>query len=206
MTGLGFTVFHGFGGSGGGALGFLAARARLFDRDLSFRCLGSVDLDPVACEDFERFTGSRSLCRDITTVTPAELLAFVGERPDVGFCSAPCVGASRLLSNALAKTEKYETMNRLALVWTRLVLAAARGVDIIGPDNDATIDRWMRSADGVVFAWGAHRTVGKRGRELFARARALGVEPLCIGMTKSGEPRHPLMVGYAVAPTPWSPT
>ena len=35
-----------------------------------------------------------------------------------------CKGASPLLSNTLAETEKYQEMNELMLVWTRLMLAA----------------------------------------------------------------------------------
>lgn len=87
-----------------------------------------------------------------------------------------------------------------------LELWSMRGMDVVGPENGAAIDQAMGRADRVVFAWGSHRSVGKRGRDLFDRARALGIEPLCIGTTKSGEPRHPLMVSYAVAPTPWSAT
>lgn len=125
MTERVYRVLCPFGGSGGGALGFLKAEARLLGAIARFECMGSIDFDRVACDDFERFTGSRALCADIESLTVDELLAFTGiVSPDVVFMSPPCKGSSRLLSAEKAKTEKYQRMNRLALAWTRLMLEA----------------------------------------------------------------------------------
>ncbi len=125
MTERKYRVLCPFGGSGGGALGFLAAQVRLLGVTAAFECIGSIDYDRIACDDFERFTGSRALCVDVEQLTVEELLAFAGAvAPDVVFMSPPCKGSSRLLSAEKAKTEKYQRMNRLALVWTRLMVAA----------------------------------------------------------------------------------
>lgn len=73
----------------------------------------------------------------------------------------------------------------------RLWEAYAKGVDIVGPDNDA----WLESAPGrqdiVVAAWGAHgapdrveqvrRILSSRGDDVFA-----------LSLTKAGAPGHPL--------------
>lgn len=65
--------------------------------------------------------------------------------------------------------------------------------DIIGPKNDAEIQAAMWGKD-VVAAWGSHGDVH--------RARVNQVMPIlkvakvcyCLGRTKTGQPRHPLMM------------
>ncbi len=70
-------------------------------------------------------TGSPALCSDVTLLSPADLRRFAGKRaPDVVFMSPPCKGASRLLSAAKSKLPKYQALNRLAAIWTRLMLAS----------------------------------------------------------------------------------
>lgn len=125
MKALEYTVLCPFGGSGGGALGFLDAEVRLLGAVGRFRCLGSLDFDVLAGEDFERFTGSSSWTVDIETVTGAQLVERYGAKaPDVVFLSPPCKGSSRLLSSKKASTEKYQRMNSLAVAWTRAMLEA----------------------------------------------------------------------------------
>ncbi|MCW5853304.1 MAG: DUF1643 domain-containing protein [Anaerolineae bacterium] len=70
------------------------------------------------------------------------------------------------------------------------VLRRAR--DPVGPDNDATLVEVTRPADLVVVGWGN----GGRwlGRDVAVR-RLLARLPLtCLGLTKLGQPRHPLYV------------
>jgi site-specific DNA-cytosine methylase len=125
MKDLVFTAAFPFCGLGAGALGFLQARTELLGRSARFRSIGGIDFDSLACADFERFTGSPALCADIGTLTVADVRAFFGDvAPDVVFLSPPCKGASGLLSQKLAETEKYVAMNRLAERWTELMLRA----------------------------------------------------------------------------------
>lgn len=129
MSDFVFTVLCPFGGSGGGALGFLDAETRLLGAVGRFQCLGSIDFDRGANDDFERFTGSVAHHFDVEAIAafwaPWMFRAVFGERaPDVVFMSPPCKGASRLLSAKKSKTSKYERMNRLALVWTEAMLEA----------------------------------------------------------------------------------
>ena len=120
-----YTAFFPFGGSGGGALGFQQATARLFGVDARFRVLGGIDFEPHACADFEMLTGVPELCADVDTLTPKALRERFGTTaPDVVFMSPPCKGASGLLSVAKSKTPKYQAMNELALRWTELMLRA----------------------------------------------------------------------------------
>lgn len=116
-----YTTLFPFCGLGAGALGFLQAQ----HEGTSFRSLGGIDFDPIACADFERLTGSPAWCADLLQVKPQDLRDRYGERaPDVVFLSPPCKGASGLLSKGAAASDKYKQMNELAYVWTVLMLAA----------------------------------------------------------------------------------
>lgn len=120
-----YTAAFPFGGCGGGALGFLNASITMLGTRASFRLTGGVDFDPVACRDFEYLTGVPETCADVDHMTPADFRKAMGERaPDVIFMSPPCKGSSKLLSGELAKTEKYQAMNRLAGTFIRKMFLA----------------------------------------------------------------------------------
>jgi hypothetical protein len=90
-------------------------------------------------------------------------------------------------------TEPAELRNGVGRWMTNLVAVRAR----------------LSASDAVVFAWGA--SVMKA--EPDPRARALrslagvveetGVRPLCLGTSKDGHPRHPLMLPYTAKLKPW---
>ncbi len=90
-----------FCGIGGGSLGFKAA---------GFRGVGAFDFDAAACRDYEALVGEPATCKDLGTMTPAELLEHVPETPDVVFASPPCKGFSGCLPAELARTDKYQNM------------------------------------------------------------------------------------------------
>lgn len=121
-----YTVFFAFAGIGGGAIGFQQAAAALekFGLKGRFRVIGAFDLDAGAAADFERLTGVPCEVGDVRKLTVKRLRALCPRRPDVVFGSAPCKGASPLLGNELAETEKYQEMNTLMLIWTELMLTA----------------------------------------------------------------------------------
>lgn len=84
-----------------------------------------------------------------------------------------------------------------------LARAWAAGVEVVGPDTNQHIRFAAQEADRVVVAWG-----GFSGCGITARAREvcglLGEAPaLCLGVTKDGQPRHPLMLPYATSTEPW---
>lgn len=79
-------------------------------------------------------------------------------------------------------------------------------IDIVGADNDRFIRALAADANCVVFAWGSW---GDRFAERTETVRRLvsdhtAKEPLCLGTTKSGQPRHPLYVSYDQPLVPWS--
>lgn len=69
--------------------------------------------------------------------------------------------------------------------------AAAAGVDVVGPENDAYLRILATAGKPILAAWGA-----RAPRERVDAVRRI-LEPaplLCLGTTKDGYPRHPLYV------------
>lgn len=68
-------------------------------------------------------------------------------------------------------------------------------VDVVGPENDRHIKAACLGAGPVILAWGAHRTATQlRVRQVLHVLRGCHWPPVCLGVTKSGAPRHPLYV------------
>ena len=73
--------------------------------------------------------------------------------------------------------------------------------DIVGEVTDDTIRVASRSAKVTLAAWGGHKVIRTRSNEVVP----LLDNPMCAGVTKSGEPRHPLYVPAATALLPYRP-
>lgn len=127
-------VFHVCGGIGGGAKGFNRGSARVGNMVGRFECIGSVDVDPVACQSFEHVVGTSATVFDLFDLhqyiafhgrMPPEgwreatgedfRRAAGGKRPNIVFMSTPCKGNSGLISTKTAAAPKYQALNELAL-------------------------------------------------------------------------------------------
>lgn len=80
-----------------------------------------------------------------------------------------------------------------ATVPADMFAARDRGIDIVGPDNDAaisaTVDRVRREGGRVLAAWGQNIDLARQR----AVAQLLtGVEVVCVAVNKNGSPAHPL--------------
>lgn len=65
--------------------------------------------------------------------------------------------------------------------------------DPVGPDNDTVIADWLTRLPGpVVAAWGLHATYQNRAAQVAGLVHGAGRQLMCLGMTKTGQPRHPL--------------
>ena len=92
-----------------------------------------------------------------------------------------------------------EVVNLFGLRATRPVdLRAAR--DPVGPANDEALVGAARRGDAVFAAWGIHGVP----RAEAARALLRDCAVWCLGVTRGGQPRHPLYVPAAVRPLRWS--
>ena len=133
--------FHLFCGLGGGADGFNRASPRVGSMQGHYRCIGGVDVDQAAINDFNQLSGVRGTVLDMfdrdqyvafhgkqppadwREAGPADIQRAAGnERPHIVFLSAPCKGFSGLLSETKSLTTKYQALNRLTLrgVWLML--------------------------------------------------------------------------------------
>jgi len=76
--------------------------------------------------------------------------------------------------------------------------AIARGVDVVGPMNERCLD-WalLRTVCRVIVAWGANGSVLARDTLMLRSLRSRGIEPLCLGLTKDGHPKHPARLSYS---------
>jgi hypothetical protein len=79
-----------------------------------------------------------------------------------------------------------------------------RAADPVGPANDAAIRESCFWADIIVCAWGTHGAHLGRGPEVERLMRATGRPLNHLGLTQDGHPKHPLYIGYQVAPMPWA--
>ena len=67
----------------------------------------------------------------------------------------------------------------------------------VGPENDHHIAQAARGASGVCVAWGAHAghpVATARVQQVMPLLRGIRGEPLCLHITASGHPAHPLML------------
>jgi hypothetical protein len=73
--------------------------------------------------------------------------------------------------------------------------------DPVGPGNDEAILDTASRADFVVVAWGVHGTHRQRDEQL--RELLEDVDLWCLGLTKEGQPRHPLFMRASTQPLPY---
>jgi len=74
--------------------------------------------------------------------------------------------------------------------------------DPVGDRNDAAISQWVRRCRMVVCAWGVH-CKPNRAQEVVDLIRAAGRQPMCLGVTKDGAPKHPLYLRSELLPVPY---
>lgn len=74
----------------------------------------------------------------------------------------------------------------------------------VGPDNDEHIAAAVRGAGSVCVAWGANARELERPQVVLPLIRRLGAEPVCLRITRSGYPQHPLMLPNVARLSPFT--
>jgi hypothetical protein len=131
---------------------------------------------------------------------PGGVLCWVGLNPGTGDTDAgrrPTLGrvvswARRERCGAVVVVNlfSYRSTDPDALLSPRM--------DIVGELTDETIRRSSGTAFVTLAAWGGHKAIGRRSADV---VRLLD-NPMCVGLTKGGEPRHPLYIPAATALQP----
>jgi hypothetical protein len=75
--------------------------------------------------------------------------------------------------------------------------------DPVGVENDATILVATKWAGRVICAWGSHGAHLDRGSAVERVLRGTGRPLFQLGLTKAGQPKHPLYIGYDRQPEVW---
>jgi hypothetical protein len=71
----------------------------------------------------------------------------------------------------------------------------------VGEGNDWQITLALKRSSTSIAAWGANGAYfPDRVREVCRLIREHSARPFCLGLTKGGQPLHPLMVGYDAKP------
>ena len=96
------------------------------------------------------------------------------------------------------------------LVWNLFAFRATAPADLkrasepVGPNNDATIALALGLSRRTILAWGSHASHLGRGAQVLARLPA-NMPVAALGLTKQGQPRHPLYLSAEVRPRRWRP-
>ncbi len=79
--------------------------------------------------------------------------------------------------------------------------ALRRTPDPVGPENDRHIVEAVRGANQIIAAWGRHGAYRSRAEAVHALLAPGAFH--CLGITRSGEPAHPLYLPYERQPIPF---
>lgn len=75
--------------------------------------------------------------------------------------------------------------------------------DPVGTENDAYIRDVLNQCDKVICAWGNHGQHNKRSTAIHELLRDAEATPFILALNGSGEPKHPLYIGYDHQPFEW---
>ena len=96
------------------------------------------------------------------------------------------------------------------LVWNLFAYRATapaelkRASEPVGRENDPAIALALGLSLRTILAWGNHASHQGRGEHVLAHCLA-AVPLAALGLTKQGQPRHPLYLSAATRPRPWRP-
>ena len=134
---------------------------------------------------------------------PGGALCWVGLNPGPGDHDAGSRPALRRVAS-WARREgcaAVVVVNLFSLRSTVATSLTAVHDDIVGDRTDETIRAASRDARITLAAWGANKMVRQRSGDVLE----LLDNPLCAGVNKNGEPRHPLYVPASTALVPYRP-
>lgn len=109
-----------------------------------------------------------------------------------------CIGFTRALGH-----REFDVVNLFAYR-SKNPSDLKRVADPVGPENDLHIQRIVSGAARVIAAWGPNGAYQGRDRKVVQLLS--GTTLYCLGLTKHGHPRHPLMMPKEPNLTSFVPT
>lgn len=136
------------------------------------------------------------------------VVAFVGVNPSTADASADDATVRKWCGFARRwGFDRIEVVNLFAYRSTD-VRALATAEDPVGPHNDAHTRTVIAGAQLIVPCWGRITKLPDRLCSRIGTVRemlyAADADLKCLGRTKDGDPRHPLMLAYATPLEPWA--
>lgn len=84
--------------------------------------------------------------------------------------------------------------------WTPLPSELKKSYDPVGPENDIYITKSVKDAEKVLVAWGSHGKFKRQNKHVLDLLEELCIEPFCLGVSKDGNPKHPLYLKADLQP------
>lgn len=142
-----------------------------------------------------RYTLTRTWREPARTVLP-----FVGLNPSVADAEVDdhtirkCIGFARRRG-----TDGIVMVNLFAFV-SKDPKTLCKSPDPVGPENDQHLRNILGTAPEAVVCWGEQKGIHHRVQTVLAMIR----NPVCLGTTKKGFPRHPSRPAYATPIVPFT--
>src|SRR5215213_2371543 len=133
-------------------------------------------------------------------------LCWVGLNPSTGDTTGRPRPTLRKVV-ALAKAHNLSAVTVVNLFSWRatrpadLKRAAASGHDVVGARTDDVLVEVTQRSPLTLAAWGSHGVLLDRGAAVVGLLR----QPMCLGETRTGQPRHPLYVPAGTELRPYRP-
>jgi hypothetical protein len=148
-----------------------------------------------------RYTLTRTMAPDLVG-DDARTIAFIGLNPSTATATTDDPTVRRCIGYAAREGfGRFVMLNAFGFRATDPNDMKAQA-DPVGDGNDAAIARVASQADLVVLAWGAHGTHWGRHDAVLDLLDGL-CDPVCLGVTKAGLPRHPLYLRSDAAFVPF---
>lgn len=144
----------------------------------------------------DRYIGSGKIVAAVFGVNPSKAGADMNDQT-----SKKWIGFGQRLG-----WQRYVAANAFGLVATD-VRELATAADPYGPQYDESVAEVIAEADILIACWGNRSKLPKALRprldQMALRLRQSGKPVYCWGLTASGDPIHPVMLGYATPLIPF---
>ena len=161
--------------------------------------MGSAILS--ACKAY-RYSLSRDICN-----TGGMVIAYIGINPSTADADIDDHTVRKWFGFAERNNAKRFIVGNAFALRSTDVKGLLDSEDPIGVDNDKYLSKIIEEADLLVPCWGSRRktpnALHQRFDDILSMLASSGKPVMCLGTTKSGDPKHPLMLPYSTELVPY---